>query len=619
MKKTIVQPNRNYFLSSMSFINIISIVAILSHYSSIVVTRCVTVTAFIIPSAKFVATYRNVNVNRLMIPLFQSSSSSSPLLLSAAVNGIAEISEVADQTVNGDSSSPTTSLVLSSSSSAMRRLGPTSGPTVWNEFNELSEKYSPANLGQGFPDWPPPKFAIDALVECVTMDGGKGPHQYTRTEGHPKLVKQLAARYSVHLGKTINPMTEVTVTVGASQAIYLALQALIEEGDEVLLFEPFFDLYVNQIKLAGGVPVYVPLVFKPYNNDGKGAGEWILDPHKLKDAITSKTRALILNSPHNPTGKIFTQFEMEQIANVVTSSDTDEDRTHSPGIVVLSDEVYKYIVHAPPKQLQSESSSSLSSSSSHSSSASLSSPSSSSNPQQKRPPSTCPGHIHFASLPNMYDRTLTISSAGKTFSATGWQVGWMVGPSQIISRVHRLLPHVQFCASTVVQEALARTLPLADEPYKGCDSYYDYLRVMYTKKRNGIAEALDRAGFDVPDPERTPGGGFFLFARIGDRVSSLLPADRGGDDDDEVTKISMTVGGGGRKRDWNLCRWMVEERGLLCIPGGPFFADNSEDNDKQDQDVGEGVRKDEFVRVAFCKTDDTLEIAAKALDALGDC
>jgi len=229
----------------MSFLNIISIVVILSHHSSIVATRCVTVTAFVVPSAKPVAGYRNVNVNRLMIP-FSQSSSLSPLLLSA-VNNIAEISEVADETVNGDSpstsSSTVASSVLSTSSSAMRRLGPTSGPTVWNEFNELSDKYSPANLGQGFPDWPPPKFAIDALVECVTMDGGKGPHQYTRTEGHPKLVKQLAARYSVHLGRNIDPMTEVTVTVGASQAIYLALQALIEEGDEVLLFEPFFDLY----------------------------------------------------------------------------------------------------------------------------------------------------------------------------------------------------------------------------------------------------------------------------------------------------------------------------------------------------------------------------------------
>ena len=464
---------------------------------------------------------------------------------------------------------------------ATARLGSMTGPTVWSEFGRLSQEHEVANLGQGFPDWLPPKFAVDSLVEAA-MDSAQSPHQYTRTAGHPNLVKQLARRYSTHMKRDVDPMAEVAVTIGASQALYLSLQTLIKPGDEVILFEPFFDLYVNQVKLAGGTPVYVPLTFVPYN-DGEddscdnviSGGEWILEPEKLQKAISSKTRAVVLNSPHNPTGKVFTRTEMGYIADAVENA--------GPNCVVLSDEVYKYIVHSPPKEEIEHL-------------ASVSSESNGETGNDASPSSSAVGHVHFASLPGMWDRTITISSAGKTFSATGWQVGWCIGPEHLISPIHQLLPYVQFCASTVIQEALARALPRADEPYEGHPNYYEYLKAKYTKKRDLLGRALKAAGFAIPDYDRSPGGGFFIFARIGKDIASAIPKER-------LMATNIAAPGGVARQDWALCQWMAEEKGLLCIPASPFFSHDR---------ALEGA-SDEFVRVAFCKQDETIEEAALAL------
>jgi kynurenine---oxoglutarate transaminase / cysteine-S-conjugate beta-lyase / glutamine---phenylpyruvate transaminase len=447
---------------------------------------------------------------------------------------------------------------------AMARLGnKLNTPTVWSEFSRMAQEHDVANLGQGFPDWMPPKFATESLVEAA-LDSAQSPHQYTRTAGHPNLVKQLARRYGAHLRREIDALSEVTVTVGASQALYLALQSLIKQGDEVILFEPFFDLYVSQIKLAGGIPVYVPLRFVPYEqgDDVIAGGEWVLDPETLKQKVNPKTRAIILNSPHNPTGKIFTRDEMEYVAEVLELASSD--------CVVLSDEVYKYIVHSPPENRAPEES------------------------------LFCRGHVHFASLPGMWDRTITISSAGKTFSATGWQIGWCVGPRHLIAPIHQLLPYVQFCASTVMQEAVARSLPRADEPYQGYASYYDYLRDMYTKKRDLLVRALVKAGFGVPDYTRTPGGGFFIFARIGQSIRQQIPPSR-------LLAPNAAAPGGIARQDWALCEWLAKEKGLLCIPASPFFSKESAENGASD----------DFIRLAFCKTDATIEAAAEALEALG--
>jgi len=459
-------------------------------------------------------------------------------------------------------------LLKASPGEAIQRLGLSTGPTVWTEFGRLAQEHNPVNLGQGFPDWLPPKFAVDSLVEAV-LDSAQSPHQYTRSAGHPDLVNQLARRYSIHMKKTIDPMDEVAVTVGASQALYLSLQSLVQPGDEVILFEPFFDLYVNQVRLAGGTPVFVPLRFVPYNDESDdddddieiSGGEWTLDRDELMKVVSPRTKAIILNSPHNPTGKIFTKMEMEVIAESLDLA--------GPDCVVLSDEVYKYIIHAPPKEK---------------------------NPDDSP---ICAGHIHFASLPGMWDRTITISSAGKTFSATGWQVGWCIGPKRLIGPIHQLLPYVQFCASTVIQEALARTLSRADQPYEGYPSYYDYLKAKYVRKRDLLVDALTEAGFAVPNYEVTPGGGFFILARAGNSILRHIP-------EKYILAKNDAAPGGIVRKDWALCQWMAEEIGLLCIPSSPFFSLEK---------VLEGS-SDSFIRVAFCKTDETIEAAALALRQL---
>ena len=466
---------------------------------------------------------------------------------------------------------------------AIQRLGGgVSKPTVWTEFSRIAQECTQqqnqtiVNLGQGFPDWLPPPFAIESLVEAAMEGSGSSSsarnsnnlgvgsiHQYTRPAGHPNLVQQLARRYSLHMNRQIDAMKEVAVTVGASQALYLTLQVLIQPGDEVILFEPFFDLYLNQIRLAGGTPVFVPLKFQPYDDDTFTSGDWILQRETLHEKVSTKTKAIILNSPHNPTGKVFTRTEMEYIAEALELT--------GPDCIVLSDEVYKYIVHSSPSKEEGKDESLF-----------------------------CRGHIHFASLPGMWDRTITISSAGKTFSATGWQIGWCVGPSRIVGRIHQLLPYVQFCASTVMQEALARSLQRADEPYEGYDSYYDWLRAVYTRKRDVLANALTKAGFAVPDFNRSAGGGFFLFARVSKEIAQLIPANR-------LMMPNKATPTGLVRPDWALCQWMAEEIGLLCIPSGPFFSPER---------ASVGDYSDHFVRIAFCKTDETIDAAAATLTSL---
>ena len=413
---------------------------------------------------------------------------------------------------------------------AADRLGGTGGATVWSEFGALAAETGATNLGQGFPDWQPPDFVVDAAHWAL----GEGVHQYTRPAGHPPLTEVLSRRYSHHLERTIDPMAEVAITVGASQALYLCLQALLNPGDEVLLPEPAFDLYYGQIKLAGGRVRPVPLAVDAES------GRWSVDVDALAEAAaTGKPRLLILNSPHNPTGTAFSPDELRAIADVV--------RRH-PNLLVLSDEVYKYTVYAEDAR-----------------------------------------HFHFASLPGMFDRTVTVSSAGKTFSITGWQAGWCVGPARLIKPIQTLLPFVQFCVSAPMQHALSRVLCEADQPYEGHASYYEWLRQMLRQKRALLEEGVRRAGMEPMVGQ----GGITLMAdtsKIEVPEKSLL----------ETTPAAPD----GVTRDWALCRYLAIEGGVIAIPASPFFSDAN-------KHLGA-----DYVRFAFCKGDDTLRLAGDKMDSL---
>ncbi|GMI15787.1 hypothetical protein TrVE_jg4347 [Triparma verrucosa] len=343
----------------------------------------------------------------------------------------------------------------------------------------------------------------------------------------------------------------VAVTVGASQALYLSLQTLISPGDEVLIFEPYFDLYINQIKLAGGIPVPVPLDYAV--NPLSGQKEWLLNPTTLSNSITPKTRCLIFNSPHNPTGKVFTPSEMSTISSLLLP--------HSSRITLLSDEVYKYIIHSPP-------------------------PSS--------PPTSPPGHTMISSL---YPNTLTISSSGKTFSATGWQVGWIIGPKPLLKPIKQMLPYVQFCACSITQDALAKALPLSDSTYtlNGIvyKDYYEYLKLSYVKRRDALIEALEGAGFGVPDYEKVGGGGFFIFAEVTEDIIKRVKESTNGKEYFEM----------GRTKDWALCEYFIKEVGVGMIPSSPFFSEER---------VKEGI-SEKFVRVAFCGEVEDIEEAGRRI------
>ena len=405
-------------------------------------------------------------------------------------------------------------------------LQPKPAATVWQVFGELAAKTNSINLGQGFPDWSPPDFVLDSLRGVVDTPY----HQYTRPAGHPPLVELIGARYSKHFDRIIDPFNEVAITVGASQALYLSLMTLTKPGDEVVMFEPFFELYLKQLKLTAASPVFVPL-----GGPGRASADdpWGLDVDLLRKAITEKTKVLILNSPHNPTGKVFTLQELEAIAQVVRDN---------PQIIVLSDEVYKFSVYSA----------------------------------LGKGDSSAEGHYHFARIKDMFDRTITLSSCGKTFSVTGWQVGWAVGPARYVQQMQEMLPCLQFCSSTPIQHALTTALQVADLPYKGFPNYYSWLRAQFLRKRMILEEGLRAVGVEP----LASNGGFFLMGK--------LPL---------YKELTSGVGAGApldEPYDWRFCRMMAERYGISAIPASPFFSKEEHNS------VGP------MARFAFCKKDETL-------------
>eukprot|EP01084_Bolivina_argentea_P236247 397280_1 len=416
------------------------------------------------------------------------------------------------------------------SSSALRKLpmpsrfNVLSESSVWTEFSSLGRETGAYNLGQGFPSWSPPKFCIDALIDATKVGSN---HAYARCQGHLPLVNALSKRYTKDLERRIDSMSEVLVTVGASAALCCALQAVVDNGDEVILFEPAFDIYEPQTNLAGGICKYVPLHL---STDGK----WTLNSTALEAAITPKTRAIIVNTPHNPTGKVFTIEELSAIATVVKKY---------PDIVVITDEVYEHILFDGNQ------------------------------------------HRHMAALPGMWDRTITISSAGKVFSATGWKIGWAVGPQELISRMVAIGSVVNFCVATPLQQAVADSMSAADEPYGGFPNYYDYLSNIYAVKRDRLLECLKSIDMHPCKPE----GGMFILSDI----SNVEVPSKYLEDSTPACPI-MT-------RDWAFCRWLTLEKGVLPIPTSAFYC-------SEHKALGS-----KYTRFAFCKDDDTIDGAIKVL------
>lgn len=434
---------------------------------------------------------------------------------------------------------------VSSAATAFRlssRLQGLDKPTVWHEFSPLSVKHQSVNLGQGFPDWNPPQFAIDALATSTQPDKGRNSNQYARSYAHMPLARVLAEDYGKRFEREIDPATMIATAVGCTNALYCALHGLLSPGDEAILLEPAFDVYISQTKMAGGSPVFVPLRSVDIGNgdEPRTANDvFKLDFEELEAAITDKTRVLILNTPHNPTGKIFSREELSNLAEIIE---------RHPQVTVISDEVYEHIIFD----------------------------------EEKSP------HISFATIPGMWERTLTLSSSGKTFSATGWKVGWAVGPPHLTHAVSSVQQWVNFSAPTPNQDAIAQSLERAREPYEGFDSYYKWLVEEYRRKRDLLVEALKAGGMSPI----LPNGGFFIMA---DTTGIEVPASY-------LAEKTVAMPTDPMPRDWAMSRWMTKEVGVTAIPPSAFY---------DEKNVGLASN---FLRFAYCKGDDTILKAHERFD-----
>jgi len=371
------------------------------------------------------------------------------------------------------------------------------GTSIFSEMSRLAVQHGAVNLGQGFPDFPGPDFVKDAAKAAIEGD----LNQYAIGHGALRLRRAIAATWADQTGQEIDPEREVTVTSGATEAIFDAIQAFIGPGDELISFEPFYDSYPTSATLAGGRLVPVTL-YPP---------DWSFDPDQLRAAFSSRTRALILNTPHNPTGKVFSRQELEFIAALCQEHD----------VVVITDEVYDRIVFDDAV------------------------------------------HVPLATLPGMWERTLTINSTGKTFSMTGWKIGYAVGPASLNAALRAVHQFVTFASATPFQEAMATAFETA--PQRG---YYDRLRADYTRRRDLLRAALDDAGL----PTLPIGGSYFLMADLA---------------------------GLGFPDDASFCRFLTSEIGVAAVPPSAFYLDQA--------------RAPLLARFCFAKKDQTLRAAAERL------
>ena len=380
------------------------------------------------------------------------------------------------------------------------------GTTVFAEMSALAVATGSVNLGQGFPDYPGPPEVLDVARAAI----GTAADQYPPGPGRPELRAAIADHVRRFRGVDLDPDTEVLVTAGATEALSAALLALLETGDEVVLFEPMYDCYAAGIAMAGGVARPVPL-----HPPAGGGGPWTFDPGDLRTAITPRTRLLLLNSPHNPTGKVFTRDELGLLAELVTAHD----------LLVLTDEVYEHLVFDGAE------------------------------------------HVSMATLPGMRERTLVVSSAGKTFNVTGWKIGWLCGPAPLVSAVRTAKQFLTYVNGGPFQPAVAAGLALPDGYFAGAARDLQY-------RRDVLVQGLTEAGLPVVSPEAT------YFATV-----DVRPVQPDGD-------------------GLAFCRALPERAGVVAVPTGVFYA-------PEHAHLGRHL-----VRFAFCKSDAVLGEAVQRLRRL---
>jgi aspartate/methionine/tyrosine aminotransferase len=380
------------------------------------------------------------------------------------------------------------------------------GVTIFAEMSRLAAEHSAVNLSQGFPDFDGPEFVKRAHHEAVEA----GHNQYAPMGGVPALQQAIAGWHAASWGPwgvgaaELDPAASVTVTSGCTEAIAATMLGLINPGDEVILFEPFYDSYRACVAMAGATPRFVTL--RPQSD-----GAFAFDEAELRAQITPRTRAILINTPHNPTGKVFTRAELETIAALCIERD----------LTAITDEVYERLVYDPALP-----------------------------------------HIRLASLPGMAERTVTLSSLGKTFSFTGWKIGWAVAPPALTAGVRAAHQFLTYAVSTPAQHAAAAAL-------RDGEAYVAELRAHYQQMRDELCEALTRCGL-LPF---CPAGTYFVMA-------DHSPLRRGTDVD--------------------FCRFLTTDVKVAAIPPSAFYTDPAHGRN--------------LVRFAFCKRRETMEEAVRRLE-----
>ncbi|MFC9926981.1 pyridoxal phosphate-dependent aminotransferase [Streptomyces sp. NPDC127190] len=375
------------------------------------------------------------------------------------------------------------------------------GTTIFAEMSALALATGAINLGQGFPDTDGPEEVREAAVRALREGHG---NQYPPGPGIPELRTAIAAHQLRRYGLSYDPDREVLVTAGATEAIAAALLALVEPGDEVVALEPYYDSYAASIALAGGTRV--PVTLRPHE------GAFRLDLDELRSAVTDRTRLLLINTPHNPTGTVLTRAELAAIAELAVERE----------LLVVTDEVYEHLVFDGAE------------------------------------------HLPLAAFPGMRERTVTIGSAGKTFSFTGWKVGWVTAAPELVAAVRSVKQFLTYVSAGPFQYAVAEALALPD-------SYFAEFRRSMQARRDILAEGLTAAGFEV----FRPAGTYFI-------TTDVRPL--------------------GEKDGFAFCRALPERAGVVAIPNAVFY---------DDREAGAP-----FVRFAFCKREEVLREAAGRLRAM---
>lgn len=382
-------------------------------------------------------------------------------------------------------------------------------PTIFAEMTALAARHAAMNLGQGFPDADGPEWIRTLAAEAIHG----GANQYPPGRGLPELRAAIAAHQARHYGIDLDPGAEVLVTAGATEAIAAALLALTCPGDEVVTLEPFYDAHAAAIAMAGARQVTVPLV--------PGAHGFRLDREALDATVTARTRVILVNSPHNPTGTVLTRDELMAIAAVATRADA----------IVVTDEVYEHLVFDGVT------------------------------------------HVPLATLPGMAERTLTISSAGKTFSLTGWKIGWIAGPAPLIDAVATIKQFLTYSGGAPFQPAIAQALDRGDADVSA-------LRESLATRRGLLVAGLREAGFTAHEPHGT----YFVCADATPFLSAQRPDGAA------------------------FARWLPAAAGVACVPMSAFCR------------AGSSTAKElaNWVRFTFVKDAVTLREAIHRLRRLGD-